>query len=264
MGIPNDRKRYYLAASRNGNSSRGNLKRHDVESVPLYTSWPIAPSRRRDDNDVKEDSVNEQVEALGTIMTTPTVFLPAPLSTYLDPNVDISTHLVPEKDILKRHQFRFDLVSPSDRRTSTFTKAYGSRHLIGSGSLLRTSGMDVEVDFTDMNTVLTTRPRFCSSTELARLHAFPIDEVAVGNLPLESFYGCQLMDENERKIWVAEKRRVLKEAYQKGQFKFAFPESDVNGKDLKNVVGRMQQYRLLGNSLNVYVVACLLAAGVFS
>nr|KAJ3420962.1 tRNA (cytosine-5-)-methyltransferase [Polyrhizophydium stewartii] len=162
---------------------------------------------------------------------------PPQISSYLQPLEDVSPHLVPQEYILKRKSFRFDLVKPTDRISSCFTKAYGSHHVIGSGSFLQTERLDVrvlafnivlrrspltgvaaQVEFAvdDGPSVVAARPRFFRPTEVARLHGFPIDGPPRGDPRLHAM---------------------------------AFPDS----------LSVAQQLKLLGNSLSVDVVAHLLS-----
>ena len=145
------------------------------------------------------------------------------LSHYLDTNdtteEDSSDSLlVPAKYINACKNFRHDLVSPSDSYSSTFTKAYGSHHIIGSGSLLITqSGIHSHsIGKDDNEAVLASKPRFFSPWEVARLHGFPLAN-----------------GENSS---------------ERNQSVLSFPKG----------ITRQQQWKLLGNSLNVTVVAHLL------
>ncbi|KAJ2080846.1 hypothetical protein H4R24_002762 [Coemansia sp. RSA 988] len=115
-------------------------------------------------------------------------------------------------EVLGKLGFEFDIVQPSSTRTSTFTKAYGSKHLIGSGSLLQTQQMDVvENGFNAPERLLDLGLRFFSPNEVAQLHHFPLET-------------------------------------DKSKYTLKFPPR----------ITQRQQLQLLGNGLNVYVVAQLL------
>lgn len=108
-----------------------------------------------------------------------------------------------------------DIANPNETRSTTFTKAYGSRYIIGTGSFLQTKRLDLQFEPDDQATLLTLGLRYFTPMEIALLHAFPVID------PTKTL-------------------RV------KHGFEF-LPE-----------ITTAQQYRLLGNSLNVRVVALLL------
>ncbi|KAI8143369.1 S-adenosyl-L-methionine-dependent methyltransferase [Fennellomyces sp. T-0311] len=140
---------------------------------------------------------------------------------------DDEQYRVPAKDILKRHKFRFDIIRPGDKRTSCVTKAYGSHHLQTSGSLIQTQHLDVE-------SLLELGLRFLTPIEVARLHAFPMPEYHLQSLP--------------------------KKGDKPGPFS---PPHCKPHLDFPETVNLMQRYRLLGNSLNCWVVAELLRCELF-
>ena len=183
IGIPNDRRRYYMTAKRNLGISTNESSFHEQILYSLTRNQPHSP-----------------VEIY-------------PLSNYLDPNPDNFDELkVPASYITNRYRFRYDIVQSNDTRSACFTKAYGSSHVMGSGSLIQTQGFERIVDFHNADTLLDIGLRFFSPLEVARLHAFPIDTK---------------------------------------DFEFP-PELTVQ-----------QQWRLLGNSLNVEVVSQLMKTYLF-
>ena len=107
---------------------------------------------------------------------------------------------------IRRVAFCVDIVKPCDFSCTTFTKAYASKYIIGTGSFLQTAAFDLEYAKDDPEALLKVGLRFFTPTEIALLHGFP-----VGN-------------------------------------GFEFPEG----------LALIQQYRLLGNSLNIKVVALIL------
>ncbi|KAI8809423.1 S-adenosyl-L-methionine-dependent methyltransferase [Cladochytrium replicatum] len=177
IGIPNGRRRYYLRAVRKPEGDNG--KRPETVIRPFMTFWPY--------EEEKKDSPSLS-QFLGESMR----------------DVDPDEYLVPDEHILKRHKFRFDIVAPDSTRCSTFTKAYGSHQLVGTGSVLITRNFEAQFDFDDPTTLLPFGLRFFTPKEVQKLHGFPPT--------------------------------------------FTFPDS----------ITRIQRYRLLGNSLNVEVVARLL------
>lgn len=114
---------------------------------------------------------------------------------------------VPLKYLTDYKNYRHDIVNCQSRRSTTFTKAYGSKHIIGTGSFLQTRHVGLDYQPDDTVVLPTLGLRFFSPREIALLHAFPIES---------------------------------------GTFQFPA------------VITEAQQYRLLGNSLNVHVVAIIL------
>ncbi|KAJ2452281.1 hypothetical protein EV183_003017, partial [Coemansia sp. RSA 2336] len=132
FGIPNNRLRYYLVARQTSlpvddsvlqNQTREYLARgKDV----VFTEWPFGRAAKT----IESTSIER-----------------IPLESYIMPEFNAKAELlVPESHILKRKRLNFDIVRQTSDKTSTFTKAYGSKHLIGSGSLLQTQSLDVEED----------------------------------------------------------------------------------------------------------------------
>ncbi|KAI7887527.1 S-adenosyl-L-methionine-dependent methyltransferase [Lichtheimia hyalospora FSU 10163] len=205
FGIPNHRLRYYMMARRISQDRQ-------EYTNPLYTQWPF--------NSDLSISIPE-------------------LSNLLQNEADADMqYRVPEKDILKRHKFRFDIVRPCDNRTSCITKAYGSHHLQTSGSLIQTQKMEhIDYDWNDPESLLELGLRFLTPVEIARLHAFPTQEY-------------QLQSSNNS------------DANTLGPRQFTAP-SCLPHLEFPDTVNRMQRYRLLGNSLNCWVVAELLRCELF-
>lgn len=192
--IPNDRLRYYLTATRASDTPR---------PAPLEADTHI---------------VRSLVELLGAPPSggqSPGGLL---IGEYMEEAAD-PKYLVPEQFLAANRHYRHDVVRPDSTRSATFTKAYGSKHLIGTGSLVQTANL-----LTDHyrageycpEALRRLRLRFFTPHEIARLHGFVLN---AGH----SDGG------GERK-------------------RFSFPPG----------VSLQQQYRLLGNSLNVVVVAALL------
>jgi len=106
-----------------------------------------------------------------------------------------------------------DIAKPNGTRSTTFTKAYGSNYIIGTGSFLQTKRLDLVYEPDDKEVLPTLGLRFFTPSEIALLHGIPLKGDS-----------CKL------------------------RYSFEFPTK----------INVQQQYRLLGNSLNVKVVACIL------
>ncbi|KAJ1792983.1 hypothetical protein LPJ59_004770 [Coemansia sp. RSA 2399] len=211
FGIPNNRVRYFLVASMRHGETEGSSalvnKQRTEEYLQrgrdaVHTEWPFGP-------------------AVAGMSKTRAVARPSCLlESYIDHTLDNEASLhVPEADIIKRRNLEFDIVRPSSKQTSTFTKAYGSKHLIGSGSLLQTKQLDItENGYGAPERLLDLGLRFFSPKEVALLHHFPL-------------------------------------APQKDQpYVLAFPAE----------ITQRQRLQLLGNSLNVHVVAELIRHVLFA
>ncbi|NXF03044.1 TRDMT methyltransferase, partial [Smithornis capensis] len=128
-------------------------------------------------------------------------------------NEEMSQYFIPPKSLL-RYAFLLDIVKPTCRRSTCFTKGYG-HYVEGTGSVLQTA-VDVQLesvfkhieelpDEDKLMKLSTLKLRYFTPREIANLHGFPLE--------------------------------------------FGFPEK----------VTIKQCYRLLGNSLNVHVVARLIS-----
>ncbi|NXI94477.1 TRDMT methyltransferase, partial [Psophia crepitans] len=130
-----------------------------------------------------------------------------------DDNEEMSQYILPPKSLL-RYAFLLDIVKPTCRRSTCFTKGYG-HYVEGTGSVLQTAA-DVQLEsvFKHMEELpeeeklmklSTLKLRYFTPREIANLHGFPLE--------------------------------------------FGFPDK----------ITIKQRYRLLGNSLNVRVVAKLIS-----
>jgi tRNA (cytosine38-C5)-methyltransferase len=183
IGIPNDRLRYYLAAVKVSNDPVTYTENIHRSFSSFFDSNPEFASIRP-----------EQLKESPTI------------SQFIRESESNSKYAVPLKYLTDYIDYRHDIVKPSSRRSTTFTKAYGSKHIIGTGSFLQTLQLDLEYSPDDRLILPTIGLRFFSPHEIALLHDFPIES---------------------------------------GQF--SFPAS----------VNDSQKYRLLGNSMNIRVVALI-------
>ncbi|NWZ00853.1 TRDMT methyltransferase, partial [Loxia curvirostra] len=128
-------------------------------------------------------------------------------------NKEMSQYFLPPKSLL-RYALLLDIVKPTCRRSTCFTKGYG-HYVEGTGSVLQTA-VDVQLESVfkridelpeeeKLMKLSTLKLRYFTPREIANLHGFPLE--------------------------------------------FGFPEK----------VTVKQRYRLLGNSLNVHVVAKLIS-----
>jgi tRNA (cytosine38-C5)-methyltransferase len=144
VGIPNDRKRYYLCAK---------LENIDIPGV-------LNPLHRNLEN-YCADYIAPSVD---------------PLASYLEELETVEPYLVKPADIRKRKNFQFDVVQPTSSHCSTFTKSYGHHHFFGSGSMLQTASLDTPYKWGMENEeLIALKPRFFTPLEIARLHFFPKD-----------------------------------------------------------------------------------------
>ncbi|XP_008690261.1 tRNA (cytosine(38)-C(5))-methyltransferase isoform X2 [Ursus maritimus] len=134
------------------------------------------------------------------------------LKDFLEDDVDVNQYFLPPKSLL-RYALLLDIVKPTCRRSTCFTKGYGS-YIEGTGSVLQTTE-DVQIEdiyksLTNLSQeekitkLLMLKLRYFTPKEIANLLGFPSE--------------------------------------------FGFPEK----------ITVKQRYRLLGNSLNVHVVAKLI------
>lgn len=186
VNIPNDRLRYYLAAER-------------LQEGPIP---------------MKDDHIIKSLEE---------VLGPAPesqtrkIEEFLRPDGQDPQFLVPLKYLEGYINYKHDIRRPAETKSTTFTKAYGSNYIIGTGSFLQTKRLDLIYEPDDRTVLPTLGLRFFTPYEIALLHALPVIDASstVPTLPV----------------------------------KFTFPADSTVP----------QQYRLLGNSLNVRVVTRILS-----
>lgn len=177
VGIPNARLRYYLAATRTSEGC-GEYTEH------IYRSF----------EEVLGPAPSQAIR---------------PISDFLDSVDDDDTkYLVPLRYLTDYKNYRHDIKKPDSLSSTTFTKAYGSKHIIGTGSFLQTKRLSLEYACDDPEVLVTLGLRFFSPNEIARLHGLPMD----------------------------------------GPHAFHFDPSTTLS----------QQYKLLGNSMNIKVVSLIL------
>ncbi|RUS32813.1 S-adenosyl-L-methionine-dependent methyltransferase [Jimgerdemannia flammicorona] len=170
---------------------------------------------------------------------------PVELARVLEQGVDEKEEFrVPEKDLLKSFDFRYrETNRPSDigfhQGGSKQISAYGSRHFYKAGSILQTKQIDVtSYDFTNPSTLIPLGLRFFTPLEVARLHAFPVPPFGAQPDP---------PSEPEQPAEPRSFRQPTSPPY------LEFPPT----------VTTIQRHRLLGNSLNCWVVGELLRCVLF-
>ncbi|KAF9928701.1 tRNA (cytosine-5-)-methyltransferase [Linnemannia zychae] len=256
FGVPNDRLRYFLMARLRSSFGAATtvsasiddktILNHDFdpEKEIIYTTWPFPAFVEDPKKSVYQYPFN----------------IPE-LHLFLDEDKkDEKDYLLSRQLILERPNFRFDILQPSSTRSACFTKAYGSHHVAGGGSLLQTQKMDqTEYDFGNSESIVELGLRFLTPTEVARIHVFPLDERHDSLNPFESLNSIGGGDvskaEQSTNSTLTTVRPFNPRVTQgpKGPF-LRFPDK------LKAI----QRYKLLGNSLNVWVVAELLRGVLFA
>ena len=150
--IPNRRQRYYLIAQR--------LSSVDMvpPTPPLAHELPPLPP-----------NTAAYLRLPGHV---------APLRAFLDADEPSADLWVPEERLRSCPDFKFDIVTPDDFTSSTFTKAYGSHYVIGTGSFLQTVAVP-DLDKANPDHLIAARVRYFSPREIARLQGFPVVETGV-------------------------------------------------------------------------------------
>ncbi|KAG0234028.1 tRNA (cytosine-5-)-methyltransferase [Actinomortierella wolfii] len=251
FGVPNDRLRYFLMArlrssfpgasatpAKAPNENDTPKFTFDPDREPIYTSWPFPAF-------VEDPSLTIK----------PYAFEMPRIENFLDGKEHEEANkafLLTKKLIVERPNFRFDVLKPSSTRSSCFTKAYGSHHVKNGGGLLQTENMEQDqYDFADAESIARLGLRFFSPTEVARLHAFPLEETKEND---EQESGKNKKEEVTVEGTKTTVRRFTLHATRNGKYALKFPET----------MTAIQRFRLLGNSLNVWVVAELLRGVLFA
>ncbi|CAG8671604.1 26830_t:CDS:2, partial [Racocetra persica] len=247
FGIPNDRLRYYLMARKIQNFNKSEkvfTPQKYFEQAVIHTSWPFECMLNNKDNNKCYHWKQQQSQQ-------PLEFNVLELSNYIENCLDekeLKKYLVPEKYILKSFDFKFDIVRPTDKRCSCFTKSYGSHHIFGSGSLIQTRNLEfTDYDFENPKSLLELGLRYFTPLEIAKLHAFP----------LKSQLSTNPNRKNENIIDSINNNYAPK-LY--NDFKLM---QSSNYLEFSDDISLIQKYRLLGNSLNVFVVSELLRCVLF-
>jgi len=198
FGFPNHRRRYFLAAHKKSLFSDVPEPKEQIFTTPFW---------------LEEAELNRPLISL---------------SEFLDEfktAEEEESYLVPDNYIIGKNGFRFDIVTKNSLQCPLFTKAYGSKHVYGSGPFFQTKDVEnTNYNFDDSSSLLPFGLRFFTPNEIAKLHGFPVDEKI-----------------NQRFERISSKHL------------HRFPPE----------LSRIQLYKLLGNSLNCVVVSSLLN-GLFS
>ncbi|XP_066441903.1 tRNA (cytosine(38)-C(5))-methyltransferase isoform X2 [Eleutherodactylus coqui] len=233
LGIPNSRLRYFLIAKlqaeqfafQTTNTVLEEFPSADISDHGCSSSAPCLGGTLQPDADAKsllsprqcpEGAVLyklETAEQLHRKLNQDNDASVQRLQDFLEENVEIRQHLLPPKSLL-RYALILDIVKPTCRRSTCFTKGYG-HYVEGTGSILQ-AATDVEIssvyksletlsDEEKLAKLSTLKLRYFTPREIANLHGFPAA--------------------------------------------FGFPDE----------ITTKQRYRLLGNSLNVHLVAKLIA-----
>lgn len=147
VNIPNTRLRYYLAA-----------ERIQVDILPLSHQSGIFRSFSEAFGEEKSLEKTRTIES------------------FLRPPADITPYLVPHKYLTDYIHYRHDIVKPTDTACSTFTKAYGSKYIIGTGSFVQTREFDRAYEKDDPKALIEIGLRFFTPLEIALLHGFPAED----------------------------------------------------------------------------------------
>ncbi|KAG0253736.1 tRNA (cytosine-5-)-methyltransferase [Mortierella polycephala] len=248
FGVPNDRLRYFIMARLRSSFDKIAPSTHTPgeatqlfvpEEEMIYTSWPL-PAFVEDPK--------KQIEQYP--------FTIPEIRHFLDTDESLAKdYMLSRQLILERPNFRFDILRPSSTRSSCFTKAYGSHHVASGGGLLQTQKMDQqEYDFENSESIADLGLRFFSPTEVARLHVFPLKEELNADSPFDTTTNTNPSNEQETTTLTTVRPFNPRSTQSLDGPFLQFP-----GK-----LKALQRYKLLGNSLNVWVVAELLRGVLFA
>ncbi|KAM4705617.1 tRNA (cytosine(38)-C(5))-methyltransferase isoform 2-T2 [Rhinophrynus dorsalis] len=239
LGIPNSRLRYFLIAKLQKETFAFQTTSKILEEFP---SRNVLESRCHGTAQCVEGNSQADLDQKNMISNSPSSTIQCPENTFLfkletpkelerkqsqnnDSSIrmvqdfleknseEINQYFLPPKSLL-RYALILDIVKPTCRRSTCFTKGYG-HYVEGTGSVLQTAP-DVQIDLVyksleqlteeeKLAKLLMLKMRYFTPREIANLHGFPPE--------------------------------------------FGFPAK----------VTTKQQYRLLGNSLNVHIVAKLIS-----
>ncbi|NXC92758.1 TRDMT methyltransferase, partial [Certhia familiaris] len=231
LGIPNSRLRYFLIAKLHQEpfsfQAPGQVSLFKVAEKVGETSSSLSSEEKNLDSNIGPDCSSmktlpkaaflfklETVEEMERKHNQDNDSSIQMLKDFLEEeNEEMSQYFLPPKSLL-RYAFLLDIVKPTCRRSTCFTKGYG-HYVEGTGSVLQTA-VDVQLESVfkhidelpeeeKLMKLSTLKLRYFTPREIANLHGFPSE--------------------------------------------FGFPEK----------VTVKQCYRLLGNSLNVHVVAKLIS-----
>ncbi|KAF9896529.1 tRNA (cytosine-5-)-methyltransferase, partial [Lobosporangium transversale] len=234
----------------------------DPEKELIYTTWPFPAFVEDPKTPVQQHSFK----------------LPE-LRHFLDKDeTHVKDYLLSKQLILERPNFRFDILRPSSNRSSCFTKAYGGHHVASGGGLLQTLKMEQEdYDFGNSESIAELGLRFFSPTEVARLHVFPLKEEHEYGLDGDSNSNSNnhnktngsSTSENDKDADSIQTTQVHPNSQQTVTTVRPFDPQLARKPEgpflqFPHKLKALQRYKLLGNSLNVWVVAELLRGILFA
>lgn len=168
--IPNQRDRYFLIARRTAfPEPPASIPRlgHCFRVIPFHPTCVEITYK----NGTAEMGTKESHDLWNTLNEKC-----RPLSDFLDPTIVIGTDLTPHyvRHLhLQKSGAHMDIVTPEDKYSCCFTKAYRKYHT-GTGSLLQTATPYQEPPVArDIDNLLSLKLRYFTGTEMKRLHGFP-------------------------------------------------------------------------------------------
>ncbi|XP_050827230.1 tRNA (cytosine(38)-C(5))-methyltransferase isoform X4 [Serinus canaria] len=206
LGIPNSRLRYFIMAKLHQEPFSFQAPGQILTRFPDQDSEDLLKEKVADKLETVEEMERKHSQDNDSSIQMLQDFLE-------EENEEMSQYFLPPKSLL-RYALLLDIVKPTCRRSTCFTKGYG-HYVEGTGSVLQTA-VDVQLESVfkhidklpeeeKLMKLSTLKLRYFTPREIANLHGFPLE--------------------------------------------FGFPEK----------VTVKQRYRLLGNSLNVHVVAKLIS-----
>ncbi|XP_040823725.1 tRNA (cytosine(38)-C(5))-methyltransferase isoform X2 [Ochotona curzoniae] len=235
LGIPNSRLRYFLVAKRQSQplsfQAPGQVlmkfpkmesdhpQQYSVDAKQKTEEKEIQPSVCSGSNKLRpgKDTILfklETAEEIDRKRQQDSDLSVQMLKDFLEDDIDTNQYFLPPKSLL-RYALLLDIVSPTCRRSTCFTKGYGS-YVEGTGSVLQTAE-DVQIENIYKSLPSLSQEGKITMLSMLKLRYFTPREIAnLLGFPPE----------------------------------FGFPEN----------ITVKQRYRLLGNSLNVHVVAKLIKA----
>ncbi|XP_004578941.3 tRNA (cytosine(38)-C(5))-methyltransferase [Ochotona princeps] len=233
LGIPNSRLRYFLVAKRQSQplpfQAPGQVlmkfpkmesdhpQQYSVDAKQKAEEKEIQPSVCSGSNKLRpgKDTILfklETAEEIDRKRQQDSDLSVQMLKDFLEDDIDTNQYFLPPKSLL-RYALLLDIVSPTCRRSTCFTKGYGS-YIEGTGSVLQTAE-DVQIENIYKSLPSLSQEEKITMLSMLKLRYFTPREIAnLLGFPPE----------------------------------FGFPEN----------ITVKQRYRLLGNSLNVHVVAKLI------
>ncbi|CAG8634242.1 14519_t:CDS:2, partial [Funneliformis mosseae] len=127
--------------------------------------------------------------------------------------------------------------------------SYGSHHIYSSGSLIQTKNLEfTNYNFENPSSLLDIELRYFTPEEVANLHAFPIK---LQHFKVVTFFENPLNEATYHETSIPKSYNFSKNNYKGSSFEF--PEN----------ISTLQKYKLLGNSLNCFVISELLRCILF-